>query len=137
MTKFLRWRVVPAVCAAATFGALAMSWAVPSHAYFDTFMNGTIIGTLDKDQTAQLVSTFGKTLSETDDKQSVPFQLPPNAKGIPTEGSFTPLVTRTENGQRCRKIRSELRQRGRQPEKWVGWYCQQPGGEWKKTMLKG
>ncbi|AZG16323.1 hypothetical protein EHF44_23305 [Cupriavidus pauculus] len=113
---------------------LAAAW--PARAYYDHFLSGTIIGTLNKDQTAELTTAFGKTLSESDDGKSVPFHLAPNAKGKPTDGTFTPLTTRTENGQRCRKVRSELRQPGRQPERWTGWYCQQPDGEWKKTLLK-
>ena len=119
------------LCAAAVIGS---AW--PAHAYFDHFMNGTIIGTLNKDQTGELISAFGKTMSETGDGTSVPFHLSPNAKGMATDGTFTPLTTRTENGLRCRKVRSELRQQGRPPERWTGWYCQQPDGDWKKTMLK-
>lgn len=120
-----------ALCVATLLGT---AW--PAQAYFDHFLNGTIIGTLDKDQTAELISAFGKAMSESDDGKSTPFHLPPNAKGRATDGTFTPLKTRTENDQRCRKVRSELRQPGRQPERWTGWYCQQPDGEWKKTMLK-
>lgn len=119
------------LCAAAMLG---VAW--PALAYFDNFLTGTIIGTLGKDQTAELKSTFGKTLSESDDGNSVPFHLPASGKSKATDGTFTPLKTRTENGQRCRQVRSDLRQQGRQPERWVGWYCQQPDGDWKKTLLK-
>lgn len=123
-----RWR---GLCTAAL---LAAAW--PAHAYYDHFLSGTIIGTLGKDQTAELTTAFGKTMTESDDGKSVPFHLSPNAKGKATDGTFTPLKTRTENGLRCRKVRSELRQPGRQSERWTGWYCQQPDGEWKKTLLK-
>ena len=127
---FSQWR---GLCAAVL---LAAAW--PAYAYYDHFLSGTIIGTLDKDQTAELTTQFGKALSESDDGKSVPFHLDPsaNAKSKATDGTFTPLKTRTESGQRCRKVRSELRQAGRQPERWTGWYCQQSGGDWKKTMIK-
>lgn len=115
--------------------ALLLALAAPAHGYFEHFLQGTIVGTLDKNQTAALMSTFGKTLSESPDGASVPFQLPADARGRTTEGTFTPLTTRTENGQRCRKIRSELSRAGKS-ERWLGWYCQQANGEWKKTLLK-
>lgn len=119
------------------FGALALAAAVwPAHAYFDHFLQGTIIGTLDKEQTAALTTTFSKTLSESDDGATVPFHLPASGRSKATDGTFTPLKTRMENDQRCRQIRSELRQQGRAAERWLGWYCQQKDGDWKKTMLK-
>ena len=126
-----RWH---GLCAAALLG---LAW--PAHAYYDHFLNATIVGTLDKDQVAELRGAFSKMLSEADDGASVPFHLDAstsNAKSKPIDGTFTPLKTRTENGQRCRKIRSDLRQQGRQPERWAGWSCQQAGGDWKRTAIK-
>jgi len=112
---------------------IAIAW--PAHGYFDYYLSSTIIGTLGKEQTDTLRGIFSKTLSESDDGASVPFSLPAKGRTKATEGTFTPLTTRTENGQRCRKIRSELRQAGKS-ERWEGWYCQQGDGQWKKTMLK-
>ncbi|MCA3187682.1 hypothetical protein [Cupriavidus sp.] len=131
MKQTARWR---GLCAAAL---LAVAW--PAQAYFDHFLNGTIVGTLDKDQATELRTAFGKAMTDADDGASVPFHLDAstsNAKSKATDGTFTPLKTRTENGQRCRKVRSELKQPGRQPERWTGWYCQQPDSTWKKTMIK-
>ncbi len=112
---------------------IAMAW--PAHGYFDYYLSSTIVGTLGKKQTETLRGILRKKLSESDDGARVPFTLPREARGKATEGTFTPVTTRTENGQRCRKIRSELRQAGKS-ERWEGWYCQQASGEWKKTMLK-
>lgn len=129
MKHLAGWR---GLCAAALFGL-----AGPAHAYFDNFLSNTIVGTLNKDQVAELRTTFSKTLSESADGTRVPFQLAPDARGRTTDGAFTPLKTKDEKGQRCRKIRSEFRQQGRQPERWTAWYCQQPGGDWKKnTAIK-
>ena len=44
--------------------ALLLGAAWPAHAYYDHFLNGTIVGTLGKDQTAELVGTFTKTLND-------------------------------------------------------------------------
>lgn len=128
MNVIVNWRIF---CCALLLGA---AW--PAHAYYDHFLNGTIVGTLGKDQTAELVGTFTKTLNEAEDGTAVPFTLSPNAKGKVTEGSITPVQTRTHAGLRCRQVSSELRQQGRQPERWKGWYCQQADGKWKKTLIK-
>ncbi|SDB97889.1 hypothetical protein SAMN05216345_10111 [Cupriavidus sp. YR651] len=111
----------------------ALAW--PAFAYFDHFLNGTIIGTLNKEQFAALKQTFNSTLSDTEDGRSVPFSLPATAGGKATEGTFTPLKTKTDKGDRCRKIRSDLRQTGKS-ERWTGWYCQQKEGDWQKRLIK-
>lgn len=128
MKRMMGWR---GLCAAAW---LLAAW--PAHAYFDHFLNGTIVGTLNKDQMGELVTTFGKTMNDSPDGEAVPFKLSPNAKGVVTEGTIKPVKTRDEAGKRCRQVQSELKQAGRQPERWKGWYCQQGDGSWKKTMLK-
>jgi len=116
--------------------AAALGTAAPAHAYFDHFLNGTIVGTLGKAGTDELTSTFGRVMNDSQDGTSVPIKLPPNDAGKVTEGTITPLKTRMESGQRCRQVRTELKQAGRQPERWRGWYCLQADGSWKKTLLK-
>ncbi|CAG9164498.1 hypothetical protein [Cupriavidus pampae] len=128
MKQFVKGWAVTAVA------AMTISW--PAHAYFDHFLNQTIVGTLGKAGTDELVSTFGRVMSESEDGTTVPIKLPPNNAGKVTEGTITPLKTRTEAGQRCRQVQTEFRQEGRKSERWKGWYCQQPDLSWKKTMLK-
>lgn len=125
-----RWAV-----AAATM-AIAIATVGPAHAYFDHFLNATIVGTLGKAGTDELTTTFNRVMSESADGTTVPIKLPPNNAGKVTEGSITPLQTRTEANQRCRQVQTEFRQTGRPSERWKGWYCQQPDSSWKKTMLK-
>lgn len=125
-----------AVAATTVAMAIAMAIPAPVHAYFDHFLNATIVGTLGKAGTEQLTTTFNRVMSDSADGTTEPIKLPPNNAGKVTEGSITPLQTRTEGGQRCRQVRTEFRQSGRQPERWKGWYCQQADGSWKKAMLK-
>ena len=115
--------------------AVLIASALPAHAYFDNYLSSTIVGTLAKQQMATLRGVFNQTLSESEDGATVPFSLPAEGRSKATEGTFTPVTTRTENAKRCRKIRSELRQNGRS-ERWEGWYCQEADGNWKKTLLK-
>jgi len=113
--------------------AIALAAVGPAFGYFDHFLNGTIVGTLSREQSATLVRTFMTALSEADDGSTVPLSLPAQGTGKATNVAITLLKTTTTGSQRCRKIHTELKQ-GSQKEGWTGWYCRQGNGEWKKKQ---
>ncbi|RDK07681.1 hypothetical protein [Cupriavidus lacunae] len=128
-----RNRIVHAL--ACVFACLAgpMS-AGPAVAYFDHYLQGTVVGTLTQDQLAVLTDVFRKTLEQGADGVRVPFTLPPDARQRRVEGSFTPLRSRQDRGDRCRQLRSEFRRAG-ETEAWTGWYCKEKDGNWKSRKL--
>lgn len=128
--------MMPAMNPCRRAGAVALACvALQAHAYFDNFLSGTLVGTLNEEQVGVLVETFRATLADAADGSSVMLQLPPDKAGKVTEGTLTPVKTATVRGERCRQIRSNLRQ-GERKERWTGWYCQQANGEWKRTAIK-
>jgi hypothetical protein len=114
--------------------ALAMA-APPVHAYFDHFLNSTIIGTLQKDEVPTYVRLYKDALSNTPDGGSVPVQFPAVGRRPAIDGTLTLEGSRKDQGSACRRVRAELAQAGRK-ERWVGWFCQTPDGDWKRRNLK-
>ncbi len=114
--------------------ALALA-ASPVHAYFDYFLNGTIIGTLRKDEVPQYVRLYKDALANTPDGGTVPVQFPARDRRPAIEGALTLERSRNEQGSKCRRVRSDLAQAGRK-ERWAGWFCQTPDGDWKRHNLK-
>jgi len=119
--------------AAAAVAVLALM--TPAHAYFDYYLNGTIIGSLSKEQSSAFAKTFRDTLAHSPDGQSVSFSLPADKRGKATEGTLTIVQSKMDGSQQCRKMRSEMRQEQRS-EKWEGWYCKQASGQWKGRAVK-
>lgn len=120
---------------ACVFACLAGSMSAgPAVAYFDHYLGGTVVGTLTQDQLAVLTDVFRKTLEQGADGVRVPFTLPPDARQRRVEGSFTPLRSRQDRGDRCRQLRSEFRRAG-ETEAWTGWYCKEKDGNWKSRKL--
>jgi len=111
----------------------AMAW--PAQAYFDHFLNNTIVGRLSRPQTETLADIYRKALSEKDDGSSTPFELPADKDAKAAEGSMTLIKTTQKGDQRCRQVKSEFRQAGKS-EKWTGWYRRKGDGDWRRTQMK-
>ncbi|WP_042884950.1 hypothetical protein [Cupriavidus necator] len=129
-----RYRVLRALACLAACIAGAMS-SGPALAYFDHYLGGTIVGTLTPAQVTALTDVFRRTLEQGADGTRVAFRLPPDARERQVEGSFTPMHSRHDRGDRCRQLRSEFRRAG-ETEAWTGWYCKEKNGEWKSRKLR-
>lgn len=111
----------------------AVAW--PAQAYFDHFLNNTIVGRLSRPQTEKLAAIYRTALSEKDDGSTTPFQLEADKDAKAAEGSMTLVKTTKKGDQRCRQVKSEFRQAGK-TEKWTGWYCRKGDGDWRRTQMK-
>lgn len=111
----------------------AVAW--PAQAYFDHFLNNTIVGRLSRPQTVTLAAIYRTALSEKDDGSTTPFQLEADKDAKAAEGSMTLVKTTQKGDQRCRQVKSEFRQAGK-TEKWTGWYCRKGDGDWRRTQMK-
>ncbi|CAG2149389.1 hypothetical protein D3C87_1084650 [compost metagenome] len=111
----------------------AVAW--PAQAYFDHFLNNTIVGRLSRPQTETLAAIYRTALSEKDDGSTTPFQLEADKDAKAAEGSMTLVKTTQKGDQRCRQVKSEFRQAGK-TEKWTGWYCRKGDGDWRRTQMK-
>lgn len=117
-------------------GLTLAAWAMPALAFFDHYLSNTIVGQLSRAQTETLVAIWHQALSEKGDGESTEFQLAADRDARATEGTMTPVKTTVDGDQRCRQVRSEFRQAGRQ-EKWSNWYCRQGDGPWRVRQQKG
>ena len=50
------------------------------------------------------------------------------------EASITPLRSKTNRGQSCRRLKAELT-RGSSHDEWTGWFCKQADGRWKSRKV--
>ncbi|MGY8527458.1 hypothetical protein [Paracidovorax citrulli] len=112
----------------------AAGWPAPTLAFFDHYLSGTIVGTLSKEQSGALLGVFRETLEQAPDGTPVTFRLPADGGKRQVDGTFTPLRTLEDQGDRCRQLRSELRRTG-ESESWTGWYCKDKDGSWKSRKL--
>lgn len=117
---------------AVTVASLLLA-SMPATAYFSHFLQGTILGTLSRDQTNAFIRTFKGALSQAPDNEATPFQFPADKNHGAIDGTLRVLHTRTDHGQRCRQMRTEVN-RGSQKERWTGWWCKQANGDWKKQQ---
>lgn len=124
-------RFVPTV----TIPLVVMMLGAPAHAYFDNYLTGTIIGTLNKKEAESFKAAMGKTLNDTADGQSVTWSYPAEGKRAQLDGTLMPERTKTDGGQSCRRIKTDLK-RGSTEEHWGGWFCKQPNGQWKSREVK-
>ncbi|MFP3753331.1 MULTISPECIES: hypothetical protein [Cupriavidus] len=129
MSRRLAVNVRACVCLA----MCAVAW--PAQAYFDHFLNNTIVGRLSRPQTETLAAIYRTALSEKDDGSTTPFQLEADKDAKAAEGSMTLVKTTQKGDQRCRQVKSEFRQAGK-TEKWTGWYCRKGDGDWRRTQMK-
>ncbi|WER48269.1 RT0821/Lpp0805 family surface protein [Cupriavidus sp. WKF15] len=128
-------RRLPSVALASALGAtLMLAVAAPAQAYFDNYLSGTIIGKLSKDEAASLSKSIGKALNDTADGQSISWQFPATGKRLPVEGTLTPVTSKTDRGQSCRRLKTDLK-RGTAEEHWSGWFCKQKDGQWKSRQV--
>jgi len=114
---------------------LTIALSAPALAYFDNYLTSTIVGTMNKKESTSFMQTLGKTLNEAPDGQAASWTYPAEGKRQQLDGTLTPLVTRTDAGQKCRRLKTELK-RGTAEEHWTGWFCKQPDGQWKSRQVK-
>ncbi|WER47065.1 hypothetical protein CupriaWKF_05735 [Cupriavidus sp. WKF15] len=119
---------------AAAVLALAAA-TLPVHAYFDYFLSGTIVGTLRKDEVPQYVRLYKDALANTPDGGTVPVRFPALDRRPAIDGTLTLERSRNDPGGKCRRVRSDLTQAGRK-ERWAGWFCETPDGDWKRQNSK-
>jgi hypothetical protein len=116
---------------------LVLAMATSSaHAYFDYFLNGTIVGTLKKDEVPQYIRLYKDALANVPDGGTVPVKFPALERRPAIDGTLTLERSRSDQGSKCRRVRSDLTQAGRK-ERWAGWFCQMPDGDWKRQTSKG
>ncbi|PVY69665.1 outer membrane surface antigen [Cupriavidus alkaliphilus] len=121
---------------AALAGALGavLLCAAPAHAYFDNYLSGTIIGTLNDKEGASLAKSVRAALNDTADGQSVAWTYPAAGRRQQIDGTITPVESKTDKGQPCRRLKSDLK-RGSAEEHWSGWFCKQSNGQWKSRHV--
>ncbi|MCO4864768.1 RT0821/Lpp0805 family surface protein [Cupriavidus sp. WGlv3] len=121
---------------AALAGALGavLLCATPAHAYFDNYLSGTIIGTLNDKEGASLAKSVRTALNDTADGQSVAWTFPAAGRRQQIDGTITPVESKTDKGQPCRRLKSDLK-RGSAEEHWSGWFCKQSNGQWKSRHV--
>jgi len=109
--------------------------ASPVHAYFDHFLKNTVVGTLQKDEVPQYIQLYKDALANLPDGGTAPVHFPAVNRRPAIDGTLTVERSRTEQGKKCRRVRSDLTQSGRK-EHWAGWFCQTPDGDWKRQTSK-
>ncbi|MDW3682653.1 hypothetical protein RA280_13045 [Cupriavidus sp. CV2] len=114
--------------------AALLAPAVPAFAYFDTFIHGTVIGTMSQKESASLVQSVGKVLNDGTDGTVASWTSPAQGKRKPIEGQLTPLRSKTDKGQSCRQLKLQLT-RADQEDNWTGWFCKQSDGHWRSRKV--
>lgn len=121
---------------AATLGcALLLGAAQPAFAYFQNYLSGSIIGTLTQKEAASLQKAVGKALNDTEDDKVVEWHYPAENRRQAVDGTISPVATKTDKGQKCRRLKSDLK-RGSATEAWSGWFCKQSNGTWKARHVE-
>lgn len=121
---------------AATLGcALLLGSAQPAFAYFQNYLSGSIIGTLTQKEAASLQKAVGKALNDTEDDKVVEWHYPAENRRQAVDGTISPVATKTDKGQKCRRLKSDLK-RGSATEAWSGWFCKQSNGTWKARHVE-
>ncbi len=121
---------------AGTLGcALLLGSAQPAFAYFQNYLSGSIIGTLTQKEAASLQKSVGKALNDTEDNKVVEWHYPAEGRRQAVDGTISPIATKTDKGQNCRRLKSDLK-RGSATEAWSGWFCKQSNGTWKARHVE-
>ncbi len=118
----------------ALVGAALLAAATPSFAYFRNVLASTIIGSMSQTELKSFTKAIGDALKTTADNTPAQRTWPAKGKQPAIDATITPLETRTDAGQSCRRLQSELT-RGSSKEQWTAWLCKQPSGEWKLRRL--
>ena len=113
---------------------LLLAVAAPAHAYFDNYLSGSIIGTLNEKEGASLSQSVRKALNDTADGQAVAWTFPAAGRRQQIDSTITPVESKTDKGQPCRRLKSDLK-RGSAEEHWSGWFCKQSNGQWKSRHV--
>ncbi|WP_454726064.1 MULTISPECIES: RT0821/Lpp0805 family surface protein [Cupriavidus] len=113
---------------------LALAAAAPAHAYVGNFINTTVIGKMNQQETASLSKQVRDVLASGADGATVPWNYPATRGRRAIEGALTPLRTKTDQGQSCRQLRTQLKRDGME-DNWVTWFCKQGDGQWKSRRV--
>ncbi|KJK24338.1 hypothetical protein UB46_11180 [Burkholderiaceae bacterium 16] len=114
--------------------AALLAPAAPAFAYLDTFIHGTVIGTMSQKESAAFAQNVRNVLRNGADGAMVSWTAPPEGKRKPIEGQLTPLRSKTDKGQPCRQLKAQLK-RGDQEDNWTGWFCKQSDGRWRSRPV--
>ncbi|MGN5352143.1 hypothetical protein ACQ4P5_08375 [Ralstonia sp. L16] len=115
-------------------GAALFASATPSFAYFRNVLASTIIGSMSPTELKSFTKAIGDVLKSAADNTPAQWTAPARGKQAAVDATITPLETKTDAGQSCRRLQSELT-RGSSKEQWTAWLCKQPSGEWKLRQL--
>lgn len=113
---------------------LMLGVSAPALAYFDNYLSGSIIGTLNQKEAAALQQVVRKALVDTADDTAVEWHYPAEGRRQAIDGTITPVQSKTDKGQSCRRLKSDLK-RGSASEAWSGWFCKQSNGQWKARQV--
>lgn len=126
-------RLAPVLAFALAFAALSAS--APARAYVDHYLASTIVGTMTQSEARAFASAVDRALTATEDGTAVSWRTQATPRRPATFARITPLQSKTDHGQPCRQIRSEL-QRSSNEESWTGWFCKQPDGRWRARVVE-
>ena len=115
--------------------ALALGAPAPARAYVDHYLASTIVGTMTQSEARAFAAAVNRALSATEDGAAVSWRTQATPRRPATYARITPLQSKTDHGQPCRQIRSEL-QRSSNEESWTGWFCKQPDGRWRARVVE-
>jgi surface antigen len=113
---------------------LALGASTPALAYFDNFLTSTVVGTMTQKEAADFMTAGAKAIREAPDGTETPWNVPAARGKAAIEGKITPTASKTDKGQKCRKMKVDL-VRGSAEEHWSRWFCQQPNGQWKSRPV--
>ncbi|RZT31305.1 RT0821/Lpp0805 family surface protein [Cupriavidus agavae] len=111
-------------------GALLVAASPSAFAYFENYLSGSIVGTLNQKEAASLQKSVRQALVDTEDNKIVEWHYPAQGRRQAVDGTISPVETREDKGQQCRRLKSDLK-RGSATEAWSGWFCKQSNGTWK------
>jgi len=125
---------LPAILTCALGATMMFAVATPARAYFDNYLSGTIIGTMSKEEAASFAKSLRQALNDSADGQKVEWSFPAAGKRQAVDGTIEPVASKTDQGQSCRQIKTDLK-RGSAEEHWRGWFCKQSNGQWKSRQV--
>ncbi|MBY4947905.1 hypothetical protein K6V92_14900 [Cupriavidus respiraculi] len=110
--------------------------SAPAHAFLRNYMRNTVVGSMTVAEANAFSEAAGKALADTADGDTMEWTSPNPGRRDPIHATITALESRTDRGQPCRRMTTELR-RGTSEERWTGWFCKQADGEWKSRRVGG
>ncbi|MDF3837218.1 RT0821/Lpp0805 family surface protein [Cupriavidus basilensis] len=108
--------------------------ATSALAYFDHFLSGTIIGTMSQKEAASYAQTVKKAITATPEGETLQWTFAAAGRRQQIDATVTPVRSKTDQGQSCRQLKTELK-RGSDQENWSGWFCKQSDGQWKSRKV--